>query len=134
MNFGYEQPPPFLVIYPTLNVQKMKCHRCWRCCISTTEIPPHKVQTLWKAPPFAWLKIGDTSEPPLHICLVSGVNAEGQPHCLIYEDRPKACREYLCEQNGKQIPKHLYMRPLRQKLRRFKQHFTRKQQLPTAFL
>lgn len=73
------------------------CKRCWRCCITAGTMFDYRYTILRQHQRFEWLKTRYVT-----ICPLLGVNDEGQPHCLIYEDRPRICREYRCESMGKQ--------------------------------
>lgn len=73
------------------------CKRCWRCCISTKPTPDYLRWTLRQRQRFDWIRFGNVS-----VCPVMAVNDDGQPHCLIYSERPKVCRDYRCDFMGKQ--------------------------------
>ena len=74
----------------------MECQRCWRCCITAKEIPDYRLDILRQHQRFEWLHLSY-----VYMCPVFGVDDEGQPHCLIYKERPRICRDFRCESMGK---------------------------------
>ena len=67
-----------------------QCDRCWMCCITAWNIPSNTNRFI-----LDWLKV--ECIPHLRFCPFLSVNFTGLPSCLIYESRPKICRDFICD-------------------------------------
>jgi hypothetical protein len=59
------------------------------CCITPWDIPPaRRMVPEWICSP---------NIEHLRYCSVFGVDQEGNPSCLIYDERPRVCRDFVCD-------------------------------------
>ena len=62
------------------------------CCITAWHLPAVNKPTL----DWTW----SSTIPHLRYCPLFGVNDDGKPTCLIYEERPKICRDFVCDREA----------------------------------
>jgi hypothetical protein len=61
------------------------------CCVTAWRIPPNpNVKFV-----LDWIWVSQI--PYFRFCPLFGIDEDYRPSCLIYEFRPKVCRDFVCE-------------------------------------